>query len=309
MTTQNLPCEYRMDGGDTIHVAPITLIYGEVCDSIGLYIPTRDIAREEGEGASLVLSSGHHESVRLALDWPGAFHYGGYMSIPDAPALPDASEIERLVREVLPGVDFTHPELGGGAQRLIHIFARTLDAKPWLICIDEPAIHLHPVAQRLLARALHGIVARDSSAIHADRPNKRLLMSTMSEQFIVAFLALVAEGKLAPDDLAIYHMSYDERVPLYKCAARYERQAVHGGGQVPGGLRGFAESEMEDMKAFFGLTAEAKADETARIRRVLDNAGLAHVGVDEVVEDTGDRERVVAAIFGPHFGDSKDATG
>lgn len=302
MTTQNLPLEYRMGGGDMIHIAPITLVYGD--DDLGLHIAIRDIAREEGEGASLVLSSGHDESVRLALDWPGAFHYGGYMSIPDAPELPDAPEIERLVREVLPSVDFAHPELGGGAQRLIHVFARTLDAKPWLICIDEPAIHLHPVAQRLLARALHGIVARDSSAFHADRPNKRLLMSTMSEQFIVAFLALVAEGKLQPDDLAIYHMSYGEK----RGSVRYERQAVNGYGQVKGGLSSFAEGEMEDTKALFGLSAEAKADETARIRRALDNAGLAHVGVDEEVDDTGDRERMVAAIFGSHFGDSKDGT-
>ena len=28
MTTQ-ISCEYQMDGGDTIHVAPITLIYGD----------------------------------------------------------------------------------------------------------------------------------------------------------------------------------------------------------------------------------------------------------------------------------------
>ena len=257
MTTQKLPCEYEMAGGDAIHVAPITLLYGD--DDVGLFTATLDIARAEGEGASLVLSSGHDESVRLAVDWPGEFHYGGYFSIPDAPALPDASEIERLVREVLPGVDFTYPELGGGAQRLIHIFARTLDAKPWLICIDEPTIHLHPVAARRLARALHEIVARERLGFHTGRPNKRLLMSTMSEQFIVAFLALVAAGKLAPDDLAIYHMGYGEK----RGSIRYERQAVNAYGQVKGGLAGFAEGEMEDMRALFGLTAEAKAAESA----------------------------------------------
>ena len=302
MTTQKLPCEYQMEGGDAIHVAPITLLYGD--DDLGLHIAIRDIARAEGEGASLILNSGHHQSVRLALDWPGAFHYGGYMSIPDAPALPDASEIERLVREVLPGVDFTHPELGGGAQRLVHVFARTLDAKPWLICIDEPTIHLHPVAAPRLARALHGIVARERLGFHAGRPNKRLLMSTMSEQFIVAFLALVAEGKLAPDDLAIYHMSYGEE----RGSIRYERQAVNSYGQVKGGLASFAEGEMEGMRALFGLSAEAKAAESARIRRALDKAGLAHVGVDEDVDDAGERKRVVAAIFGSHFGDSGGAT-
>ena len=258
MTTQKLPCEYQMAGGDAIHVAPITLLYGD--DDVGLHIAIRDIAREEGEGASLVLSSGHHESVRLAVDWPGEFHYGGYFSIPDAPALPDASEIERLVREVLPGVDFTYPELGGGAQRLIHIFARTLDAKPWLICIEEPTIHLHPVAARRLARALHEIVARERRGFRTGRPDKRLLMSTMSEQFIVAFLALVADGKLSPDDLAIYHMSYGEE----RGSIRYERQAVSAHGQVKGGLGSFAEGEMEDMRALFGLTADSEGARDAR---------------------------------------------
>ena len=244
MTAQKLPCEYQMEGGDAIHVAPITLLYGD--DDYGLGMALREVAHMEGDQAELVPSN------RVASS-SGLYALQGE----------NAGEVQRLVVEILPSVDITYPNVGGGARQLTWLFVRTLDDFLWLICIEEPTIHLHPVAVRRLARALHGIVARERLGFHTGRPNKRLLMSTMNEQFIVAFLALVAEGKLAPDDLAIYHMGYGEK----RGSIRYERQAVNAYGQVKGGLASFAEGEMEDMRALFGLSAEAKAADSARIRR------------------------------------------
>lgn len=70
-----------------------------------------------------------------------------------------------------------------------------------LICIEEPELHLHPAA--------HGNLA-EFFVKSLDDNYKNYFIETHSQNFILRLRALVAEGKLNSDDLAIYYVDYDE---------------------------------------------------------------------------------------------------
>lgn len=132
---------------------------------------------------------------------------------------------------------------GFGVNQLVYMLAKVLRPDAGIVCIEEPEIHLHPTAIRLLARELNDIVNKES--------NKRLLISTHSEQFIRAFTTLVVEGKLSPDDLALYLVTKEGKT------SKFTRNEVNEKGQIEGGLRSFIEGELEDLKVFLGLRGNA----------------------------------------------------
>jgi predicted ATPase len=74
--------------------------------------------------------------------------------------------------------------------------------KETLIIIEEPESHLHPSAHAELAQLFFDSVKLDK--------NKKYLFETHSQNFVLRMRRLVAEGKLSPDDLAIYYVDYDE---------------------------------------------------------------------------------------------------
>lgn len=128
---------------------------------------------------------------------------------------------------------------GFGVNQLVHLLAKVLHPDAGIVCIEEPEIHLHPTAIRRLVHALAEIVGESG--------NKRLLISTHSEQFIMSLLALVACGSYSPDDLAIYLVSKEGK------ASEFQRQQVSENGQIEDGLASFLEGELEDMKVFLGV--------------------------------------------------------
>ena len=128
---------------------------------------------------------------------------------------------------------------GFGVNQLVYMLAKVLRPDAAIVCIEEPEIHLHPTAIRLLARELNDIVNKEKG--------KRLLISTHSEQFISAFTTLVVEGKRSPDDLAVYHVTKEGK------ASKFKRNHVNEKGQIEDGLRSFIEGELEDLKVFLGL--------------------------------------------------------
>ncbi len=70
-----------------------------------------------------------------------------------------------------------------------------------LIIIEEPETHLHPAA--------HGNLAELFASSLSDK-NKRYLIETHSQNFVLRLRRLVAEGKLNKDSLAIYYVEFDE---------------------------------------------------------------------------------------------------
>ena len=128
---------------------------------------------------------------------------------------------------------------GFGVNQLVYMLAKVLHPDAGIVCIEEPEIHLHPTAIRRLVHALAEIVGESG--------DKRLLISTHSEQFIMSLLALVAGGSYAPDDLAIYLVSKEGK------ASEFQRQPVSENGQIEDGLSSFLEGELQDMKVFLGV--------------------------------------------------------
>lgn len=93
----------------------------------------------------------------------------------------------------------------GMAQVLPVLVAATLAAGEGsgnLLAVEEPESHLHPDAQSALARFLCSIAAR------SEPPT--LVIETHSRVFLLAVQLAVAEGRLAPDRVALAWVDQDE---------------------------------------------------------------------------------------------------
>lgn len=75
--------------------------------------------------------------------------------------------------------------------------------KPTLIIIEEPETHLHPAAHGNLAERFVDSLLEDS--------NKSYLIETHSQNFVLRMRKLVAEGKLKPEQFAIYYVNFNEK--------------------------------------------------------------------------------------------------
>lgn len=127
---------------------------------------------------------------------------------------------------------------GFGINQLVYLLAKCLKPGACLICIEEPEIHLHPTAVRRLAEVLGEIATKEG---------KQFLISSHSETFVLAFLDLVAQEKLKPEDLAFYFVQRKDK------ETQLEQQEVKANGQIEGGLSSFMEAELEGLKAFLKI--------------------------------------------------------
>jgi predicted ATPase len=136
-------------------------------------------------------------------------------------------------RKAVMGADLAND--GSGIGQLVYLLARTLAEGTGRICIEEPELHLHPTAVRRLARTIVRILKEEQ---------KRFLVNTQSEGFILAVLSLVSSGELSPKDLAIYLAKKEKRITTFQL------QSVNEKGQIEGGLADLVEAELEDIKTF-----------------------------------------------------------
>jgi len=110
-----------------------------------------------------------------------------------------------------------------------------------IVAIEEPEIHLHPSMVRELAIALAEI------ALEKDR---RLIVSTHSETFVVALLSQIAAGKIKTDDVSFVLAENPNGSTVLT------QQKANRNGQIEGGLRAFMASEAKDLVDFLGLSSE-----------------------------------------------------
>jgi len=95
-------------------------------------------------------------------------------------------------------------QTGTGIAQVLPLIIRAYKPcdKETVIIIEEPESHLHPYAHAQLAQLFFDSILSDK--------NKRYLFETHSQNFVLRMRRLVAEGKLKPEDIALYYVDYDE---------------------------------------------------------------------------------------------------
>ena len=97
-------------------------------------------------------------------------------------------------------------QTGQGIHQVLPLVVRSYieDKEPTLIIIEEPETHLHPAAHGNLAERFADSVLEDI--------NKNYLIETHSQNFVLRMRRLVAEGKLKPEQLALYYVDFDKEL-------------------------------------------------------------------------------------------------
>ncbi len=130
---------------------------------------------------------------------------------------------------------------GFGINQLAYMLTICLYSRYKMVAIEEPEIHLHPSMVRELAISLAEI------AVEKDR---RLIISTHSETFVVALLSQIAAGKIKTDDVSFVLAENPSGSTVLT------QQKANRKGQIEGGLRAFMASEAKDLVDFLGLSSE-----------------------------------------------------
>ena len=141
------------------------------------------------------------------------------------------------VRSLTPSGPVNIVSEGFGTNSLIMLLLQLVSAeKGATVMIEEPEIHLHPKAQAELAEVLTEVALEE---------DKQVIMTTHSEHITGRLLTLVAEGKLAPDDVAIYAFEKDTKGV---CTAKDLR--INTDGTIEGGINDFFETNLAEMNRF-----------------------------------------------------------
>ncbi len=130
---------------------------------------------------------------------------------------------------------------GFGINQLVYLLTICLYSRYKIVAIEEPEIHLHPSMVRELAIALAEI------AVEKDR---RLIISTHSETFVIALLSQIAAGKIKTDDVSFVLAENPNGSTILT------QQKANRNGQIEGGLRAFMASEAKDLVDFLGLSSD-----------------------------------------------------
>ena len=127
---------------------------------------------------------------------------------------------------------------GFGVNQIAYMLTICLYPNSKIVAIEEPEIHLHPSMVRKLVHAMVNITSN---------MDKRIIVSTHSETFVLALLAQIAKGKIGVDDVSFILAEKEDG------KSRFTKQEATTKGQLQGGLSSFLSSEFEDIAAFLGL--------------------------------------------------------
>jgi predicted ATPase len=128
---------------------------------------------------------------------------------------------------------------GFGTNQLVTILTKCLREEVSTVCIEESEIHLHP---RLMDKLVDVFVRI------AQDEGKSFIISTHSEHIVLSLLNEVAKKNIKPEDVCIYYLSKEGK------ETKIERQEVNEKGQIKGGLKGFYETELKQIKDFFSVS-------------------------------------------------------
>ena len=128
---------------------------------------------------------------------------------------------------------------GFGTNQLVTILTKSLRDSTHTVCIEESEIHLHPELMDKLVDVFVKI---------AQDEGKSFIISTHSEHIVLSLLNKVAKNSIKPEDVCIYYLSKEGK------ETKIERQEVNDKGQIKGGLKGFYEAELKQIKEFFSIS-------------------------------------------------------
>lgn len=141
-----------------------------------------------------------------------------------------------------PSINVAHE--GFGTNQLTTLFLQiALAGGHATIGVEEPEIFLHPRSQRLLIETLVNILKQEQI---------QFILTTHSERVLSRVLLLVAKKVLKPEDVALYSFSKDEQGV---CSA--ERLKIDDEGRVAGGLQGFFEEDVLDLREYIEALEKA----------------------------------------------------
>jgi hypothetical protein len=138
--------------------------------------------------------------------------------------------MEILFTEATTGLEIDISRLGFGFSQILPIVVATFSDMNMLI-FEAPEIHLNP--------NLHGDLT--DLFIEGANNGKQILVETHSEHIIYRIQRRVADGTIAPEDVAIYYVSRGQD------GSTARRLTLTTEGEVPDWPDGFFEAEMEDI--------------------------------------------------------------
>ena len=124
---------------------------------------------------------------------------------------------------------------GFGVNQVAYMLTVALYEKAKIVLIEEPEIHLHPSMVRKLVHAFVDIVSNS---------DRRFVISTHRETFVVALLAQIAADKIGVDDVSFILAEKEDG------ESKFTKQEAEPNGQIKGGLDSFIAAELEDMATF-----------------------------------------------------------
>jgi predicted ATPase len=142
----------------------------------------------------------------------------------------DRGQMEILFTEATTGLEIDISRLGFGYSQILPIVVAAFSDMNMLI-FEAPEIHLNP--------SLHGALA--DLFIEGANDGKQVLVETHSEHVIYRIQRRVAEGIIAPEDVAIYYVSRGQEGSVAN------RLTLTKEGEIPDWPAGFFEAEMEDI--------------------------------------------------------------
>jgi predicted ATPase len=122
------------------------------------------------------------------------------------PVAKGRKEYEVLVKTHADAPEVKLTDVGFGVSQVLPALVQAFYAPPGsTVWMEQPEIHLHPMAQSNLADAFISAVQSYESGKPRDT---QLIVETHSEHFLSRLQRRVAEGVIQPDDIAVYFVSH-----------------------------------------------------------------------------------------------------